>query len=104
MDLQHRSITPYFNSVINATINLCEALSSPDSNLVLKFVMSIFKKSLPPGFFHPCPYTGEFKSKNMSFENVPELSSFLGGTYRSINRFYDHKDGNIFTAFLEFEM
>jgi Protein of unknown function (DUF1091) len=102
--MQHRSITPYFNSVINSTFDVCPFLNGSDKNLVAKFIVSIISKAVPPGFIHPCPYVGPFTAKNVSFEKISELSSFLGGRYRAINRIYDHKDDNIFTGNFEFDL
>lgn len=104
VDMQHRSITPYFNSVINTTFNVCQFLNGSDKNLMAKFVLSIVLKSLPAGFIHECPYVGTFAATNVSLEKVSELSSFLGGRYRVINRFFDRKDANIFTGTFEFDL
>jgi hypothetical protein len=90
--------------VINSTFDVCSFLSGVENNLVAKFVLSIVSKTLPPGFVHQCPYIGEFAAKNVSFEGVPELSSFLDGTYRVMNRIFDQKDENIFTGTFEFDL
>jgi Protein of unknown function (DUF1091) len=93
-----KSITPYFNSVINSTLDLCEFVNGTQSNLVTKYFIGIFTKSLPPGFVHPCPYSGEFKLNNISLNLVPESMQFLTGTYKSIMRYFDDKDDNIITV------
>jgi Protein of unknown function (DUF1091) len=93
-----KSITPYFNSVINTTLDLCEFVNGTQSNLATKFFIDILAKSLPPGFLHSCPYFGEFKLNNMSLNEVPQTMQFLTGTYRSIARIYDSKDDNIITS------
>jgi Protein of unknown function (DUF1091) len=97
-DLQLKSITPYFNSVINTTLDLCEFVNGTQSNLATKFFIDIFTKSLPPGFVHPCPYSGELKLNNISMNLVPQSMQFLTGTYKANIRYFDDKDDNIITV------
>jgi hypothetical protein len=66
--------------------------------------MDIVKKSLPEGFIHPCPYVGELKASNVSFEAVPEMVSFLNGRYRIHARLFDRKDENLVTGLVEFDL
>jgi Protein of unknown function (DUF1091) len=90
-----KTLTPYYNSVINTTLNLCEFLNGTQSSIARKYFLDMFKKSLPIGFLHPCPYFGEVKLINMPMNLVPQSTQFLTGTYRSFVKFYDDKDDNI---------
>jgi Protein of unknown function (DUF1091) len=92
-----KTLTPYYNSVINATLDLCEFVNGTQSNLATKYFIDVFTKSFPPGFIHPCPYFGEFKLNNISLNLVPQSMQFLTGTYKTNLRFYDDKDDNIIT-------
>jgi hypothetical protein len=96
-DLQMKTLTPYYNSVINTTLDLCEFTNGTQTNLATKFTVDILSKSFPPGFLHPCPYFGEFKLNNISLNLTPELMQFLTGTYKSSMKYYDDKDDNIVT-------
>lgn len=104
LDLQHRYITPFFNSVINTTFKPCEFLNGNSNNLVAKFILDVFSKTMPAGFAHKCPYDGVFTGKNVTFNRVSQGPSFLGGRYRSISRVSDRHDDNIFKANLEFDL
>jgi Protein of unknown function (DUF1091) len=90
--------------VINATFKPCEFLNGNNNNLVAKFIIDVFSKALPAGFVHKCPYQGNFTATNVTFENLPEFSSFLEGRYRAINRIFNSDDDNIMSSKFEFDL
>jgi Protein of unknown function (DUF1091) len=104
VDLKHRSITPFFNQVINSTTDFCEFLNETKPNLVLKWVIGMAKEFLPPGFVHHCPYIGNLEAYNVSVTLTPEMSVFLTGRYLLTLRPFDDVDPNIFTAFIDLEL
>jgi hypothetical protein len=53
--------------------------------------------ALPKDFVHTFPYNGELKFYNVTIADVPQVTQFLHGTYRSIMRIFDGKDDNILT-------
>jgi hypothetical protein len=106
VDVQMKTLTPYYNSVINTTLDICEFVNGTSKNLATKWFFDIMKTTLPPGLFHVCPYVDEMKAYNMTLnEDYHEASQFLVGSYRSITRFFDGKDENIITVkhFVEFK-
>jgi Protein of unknown function (DUF1091) len=103
-DLQMKTLTPYYNSVINTTLNLCEFVNGTDNNVATKYFIDLYSKSLPPGFVHPCPYFGEVKLNNISVNAAPQSIQFLTGIYKCKTRFFDDKDDNIITALHEIEL
>jgi Protein of unknown function (DUF1091) len=97
-------ITPFFNQVINSTVNFCEFLNGTRNNPVINWLFKMAGESLPPDFIHACPYYGELKAPNVSFKITPEMAVFLLGRYMIGLRVFDVEDGNIFTAFVDLEM
>jgi len=97
---EHREQTSRFlNTVFNTTIDLCSFLNGTDkNNLLANFLTKQLEESLPKGFFHPCPYSGELKLLNVTIAIAPETSMFLKGIYRMTSRFFDTEDENILTA------
>jgi hypothetical protein len=78
-------------------------MNGTDSNLVLKWILDLIKESVPKNIIHPCPYYGEFVAYNVSLGINAQLLQFLSGRYRSIGRFFDDQDENIFTFVLGVE-
>lgn len=97
VDVQNRDITPYFNSVINSTFSICKFFNGSDKNPVAKWIFDSFASAIPKDFIHSCPYIGELKLYNVTIADVPQVTQFLHGTYRSIMRIFDGKDDNILT-------
>jgi hypothetical protein len=104
VDVKHRTITPYYNQVINNSISLCAFVNGTDNNLVISWILKMIGKTFPKRLIHPCPYDKEFKALNLSVELSPEMSAFLLGRYLMTMTASDAKDRNIITAILEFEM
>jgi Protein of unknown function (DUF1091) len=101
--IEHRGITPYYNTVINSTIATCSYLNGTDKNPIAKWIVGIFKDSVPNNYVHPCPYFGYYNFSNVTFDFNSLISSFLTGTYRATTRNYDDEDDNIFTVIYELE-
>jgi len=104
VDMKHRSITPYFNSVINTTVNFCGFLNKTDNNLVSKFLFDVILRTFPKKLFRPCPLATEFKASNVTLDLTPEIADFLKGTYKTTFRMFDSLDDNILTGTLEMEL
>lgn len=92
-----------YNSVIDSTINVCEFLNGTDGNIVLKWLLDLYRTSLPPGILHPCPYYGDFTAYNLSLNPNFLQSKFLVGTYQANVRFFDDRDNNVMTLIHELE-
>lgn len=104
-DLQHRYLTPYYNTVINSTFDACRFLNGSDQNLVAKMILGLFRSSLDPNFIHSCPYSGYINLPNITANlKAPFISQFIYGTYRAITRGYNEDDDNIITIFYEVEL
>jgi len=104
LDVQHRVITPYFNSVINITGDVCKFVNGTDRNPAFKWFLNMIGESLPKGFIHACPYYREVFAYNVSLEMSPEMTVFLMGRYKIAGRLFDNIDDNIFTFILEFDL
>lgn len=102
--MKHRSITPYFNSVINVTVDFCGFLNKTDNNIVAKFIFDMIGKTFPTELLRPCPLATEFKAMNITLDLTPQIASFLKGTYRTAFRMFDSLDDNIFTGIVEMEL
>lgn len=101
-ELQHRSITPYYNSVINVTMDICGFFNGTDQNMAIKWLVGQYKASLPKGFLQPCPFK-EIKAYNLTTDMNSLMSNFFRGNYRAALRFYDDIDDNIFSTFYSME-
>lgn len=95
--MQHRTITPYYNSIINKTVNFCGFLNGTDQNVLAKWIIDSIAETLPFGLLHPCPYFGEIRIFNLSVIN-DLVAQFLKGHYRVKLRLFDDEDDNILTA------
>jgi Protein of unknown function (DUF1091) len=90
-------ITPYYNTIINATLNFCEYLNGTKSNPVIKFVLDAMEGRLPNTMIHPCPCEGSVKVYNITLAAIPVHIQFLQGRYKVSVRLYDEEDDNIIT-------
>jgi Protein of unknown function (DUF1091) len=97
-------ITPYYHTFINSTVHFCETLNGTDSNPIANWAIEAISHAVPKGFFHPCPYIGQFTVRNVSIATVPVFSQFLSGRYKTFIRVFDESDDNILTLQLETEM
>jgi len=97
-------LTPYFNSVINTTGDLCAYVNGTDRNPAIKWMINMIGDSLPKGFIHACPYYREFIAYNATLKLAPEMTVFLLGSYRLSGRIFEKMDENIFTACIDFDM
>lgn len=105
MEIQHGGgITPYFTTIINSTVPFCKCVNGTDSNLIFKWILTSITKTLPKGFFHPCPYFGVFEAYNVSLESSPMMSQFLKGRYKTKMIMFDDEDDNIITYNFGFEL
>jgi Protein of unknown function (DUF1091) len=98
VEIQHGSgLTPFYNTIINSTINFCKYMNGTDKNPVLKFIKEAIEDKVPKGFIHPCPFVGQIKAYNLSVSLNGVLSQFLKGRYKTVARWFDEKDDNIIT-------
>lgn len=98
VDIQMKSITPFYNSVINTTLDICGFLNGTSKNIATKWFFDIMTSSFPPGYIHPCPYIGELKGTNLTLNVTPQTPQFLLGTYKALLRYFDDKDDNIISS------
>ena len=96
-------ITPFFNTIINATTDICQFLGGDKSNIMVSMILDTVAKTLPKGVVHSCPYSGQLKAYNITIEDVPIFSQFLLGRYKFISKFFNTDDENIFTLFVDVE-
>jgi Protein of unknown function (DUF1091) len=94
-------ITPYYNTIINSTVEICNVLNGTDSNPIAKLIFDGVAEKLPKGFLHPCPYVGQITANNVSIKITNVLYQFLRGRYKTFIRAFDEKDENIITFKLE---
>lgn len=66
-------------------------------NLATKWFFDTIARTLPKGILRPCPMT-HFKAYNLSLNTFSYMFQFLVGEYRTVTRFYDEKDDNVFTT------
>lgn len=98
VELQHGSgITPYFTTIINSTVQVCQFLNGTDRNPVLKWIIDAITETIPEGFIHPCPYFGRLQAFNVSLSGEGVPTQFVKGHYKTFFRFFDEKDENIIT-------
>lgn len=99
-DVRHKTVTPYYTSVINSTLDICGFLNGTTSNIALKFFFGQFSATAPKGLLHPCPFFGELMAYNISY-NINILNAIhIPGTYMTKSHFFDDKDSNIFTLII----
>lgn len=101
--MKHRTTTPFFNTLINTTMNLCSFLNGTDQSVAVKWMMNSITKKLGNDLIHPCPYFGEFKITNLTVVNA-QSAQFLLGRYRVTIRIFDDLDENILTAIHEVDL
>jgi Protein of unknown function (DUF1091) len=90
-------ITPYYNTIINSTVEMCKFLNGTNNNPIAKWMIDAVSDSVPKGLFHPCPYVGQVKAFNVSFSTGGFASQFLQGRYKIVIRAFDEKDEEIIT-------
>jgi hypothetical protein len=88
--------------MINVTMDVCGFLNGTSNNIATKWLFGLFLKSVPKGAFHACPYKS-LKLFNMTTDAGALMSPFPLGIYKSITRFYDDEDENMFTAIYSME-
>lgn len=101
--LEHRGLAPYFNTVINATLEVCRVLNSTENNVMTKWLIGLFEDSLPKNLIHPCPYFGYYQISNVTLNANKSISIFPFGIYRGTTINYDNQDDNIMTIVYELE-
>jgi hypothetical protein len=89
--------------MINVTMDICGFLNGTHDNVAAKWLFGQFVKSLPKGTFHACPYK-TIKFCNMTADIGSLMSTFPLGIYKSIARFYDDLDDNMFTTIYSLEI
>ncbi|CRK94397.1 CLUMA_CG007904, isoform A [Clunio marinus] len=101
--MKHRTLTPYYNTVINNTIEFCGFLNETDKNALSKWLFASIFKTIGKRNLHPCPYSGPIRIVNMTVEN--EMSAqFLKGQYKILFTMFDEIDDNIITIIHETEL
>jgi hypothetical protein len=80
-------LTPYYNTIINSTVDMCKFFNGTGNNLIAKWIIDAVSDSLPEGLLHPCPFNGAFKSHNITFQPTEVILQFLKGSYRNIITF-----------------
>jgi Protein of unknown function (DUF1091) len=105
MEVKHGSgLTPFYNTIINSTIDVCQFLNGTQSNVLLKWIIDSMTHSLPNNFFHPCPYVGRVVAYNASILTNTISSQFLKGRYKIFYRAFDEFDDNIISLKTETDM
>lgn len=105
LDIQYgEGITPYYSTIINTTVSLCQFLDGSKSNVFLDWILSIIGETLPKNFIHPCPYIGVIKAYNVTLAANSVFPQFLKGRYKEKLRLFDELDENVVTFFLSWEM
>lgn len=79
-------------------------MNGTEPNIVARFIYDVIVDSVPKGFFHPCPYIGEFVAYNVTLTEVPVFKQFLLGPYRFRMTVSDDFDDNILTVIFNFEL
>lgn len=95
---EYRSVTPYYSTIINTTVDACAFLNGTMDNPLAKYFQAALTKTIPAGYIHPCPYYGYYRFENLSID-VPQVGlQFLSGNYKTTNVFYDNIDDLIFKS------
>ncbi|CRK94399.1 CLUMA_CG007906, isoform A [Clunio marinus] len=79
--MKHRTLTPYYNTVINTTLEFCKYLNRTDENALTKWMFASILKTAEKRIVHPCPYFGPIRVFNITLENVMS-AQFLKGQYK----------------------
>lgn len=105
-NIRVNAISPFYNNLINYTINACQFLNGSDSNNpILRWLIEMVQQSLPTGFLHSCPYFGIVQAYNVTVVPVERLIiQFPKGYYRTISRAFDDMDDNILTGVADIEL
>jgi Protein of unknown function (DUF1091) len=90
-------ITPYYNTIINSTVEVCEFLNGTQNNPLMVWTFAAMEDSLPKGFIHPCPYSGHILLPNVTLAANTFTNQFLKGRYKGSTRLFDEIDDNILT-------
>lgn len=94
--VEHRTTTPYFSTMIDATVDVCGFLNGTADNVLAKWFMAAISRTFPAEYLHPCPYFGYYVLRNITVE-VPKVAlQFLAGNYRTTALFFDNQDEMIF--------
>lgn len=103
--MKYRTLTPYYNTVINTTIDVCSYLNGTMNNILASAFYDAFSKTVPKEYIHPCPYFGYYVATNLTPSTNAMALQFLSGKYQVTARFYDDIDDNIFTfkAYTDFQ-
>ncbi|CRK94400.1 CLUMA_CG007907, isoform A [Clunio marinus] len=102
--MKHRTLTPYYNTVINNTLEFCGFLNGTDENALTKWMIrNVSETKVGKRIVHPCPYFGSIRIANMTVENVMS-AQFLKGQYKMLFRMFDEKDNDIITTIHETEL
>lgn len=96
-DVQHKRLSIHYTPVFNVTVDVCRFLNGTDSNPAFKFLLDTYSQTLTKRAIRPCPYIGNFSANNMTFEVNAISEKFVQGTYKSVLRFFDSEDDNLFT-------
>lgn len=103
VDLQYRTITPYWIPVFNVTADICGVLKGLKEHPIVEFYIELTKQ-LPKGILYECPYIDDLRLYNLTipsdFKYIPQ---FAYGEYKLKSHFFDTVDDNIFTALFVFE-
>jgi hypothetical protein len=95
-------LNPYHNTIINSTIDGCAFLNGTDNNNpIARWFVDMITDSVPRGFYHPCPYSGELKAYNVTLKFTNLISQFPKGSYKTTVRAFNKLDDNIITMKLD---
>lgn len=83
---------------------ICEFFDGSNKNVASKWFFDLYSKSLDKSIIHPCPFSGELKSYNITADSNLLKSTFFTGQYRSSLRFFDEFDDNIFTLLMSMDL
>lgn len=104
-EIKHgEGITPYYNTIINSTFEVCQVLNGTGTNPVIKWVIDAMADTAPKDFFRPCPYFDRLTGYNISLSAGGVLRQFLKGRYKGVVRAFNEKDENIITVKIQTEL
>ena len=98
--LEYKYGTIYRSVIDTPPINWCYFMNGTTQNIFFKVCVDIVQESVPQ-LIHPCPYKGEMKGFNMSFDALKFGAVYPRGEYRSLWQMLDDKDSNIYTVIFE---
>lgn len=94
--LEYKYGTIYRTVMEPAAIDWCSFMNGTAYDLFYKVSLDIVRKSMPH-LIHLCPYKGELKALNITFDFGKFAAIFPQGEYRNFWHWYDDTDSNIFT-------